>query len=341
MKVPSRGFALLSRMIVAAAAVILPPSFAHSDFQLCNRMSYVFDIAVGLQDAGALVTRGWRRIEPGQCRVAVEGTISADRFFVHARTPPAYGASPVAQTGQTELCVGRHNFVIPAATRGCSRSGQQPALFAEVKPSQTETGWTANLAEEAEYTEEQARLAGIQRLLIMNGYDASPIDGLKGPKTDAALAAFLKDRGLPSDRAGSADFFDLLLDAAQKPEGTGFVWCNETKHSVMAAVGSEDRGVLVTRGWYRVEPGKCTRPDVQGKPRRIYSYAEAVDASGQVINRGGKLLIWGGKTSLCTRLTAFELGDHKECGARGLTAAGFAAVDVAPQGATTIRFQEP
>ncbi len=322
----------------ALVAVTLPAS---ADFQLCNRLSYVVEIAVGLHDAGALVTRGWFRIDPGQCRVAVEGTVIADRFYIHARALPVYGTSPVPRTGHAELCVSRHNFIVPGAARGCTRPGQYLARFTEVKPAQTETGWAANLAEEAEYTDEQARLAALQRLLIMNGYDANPIDGLKGPKTEAALAAFLKDRGLQSNVAGSSGFFDLLLDAAQKPEGSGFVWCNETRNMVMAAVGSEDRGALVTRGWYRVEPGKCTRPDVQGRPRRVFSYAEAVDVTGKVVNRGDKPLAWGGKTLLCTRESAFELSDHKECSIRGLTSAGFAAIDLAAQGVTTVRFQEP
>ena len=54
----------------------------------------------------------------------------------------------------------------------------------------------AYLAEDSEYDDEQARLAGIQRLLVIAGYDAAPIDGVDGPKTQAALAAFLKSRGL-------------------------------------------------------------------------------------------------------------------------------------------------
>jgi peptidoglycan hydrolase-like protein with peptidoglycan-binding domain len=53
----------------------------------------------------------------------------------------------------------------------------------------------AYLAEDSEYDDEQARLAGIQRLLVIAGYDAAPIDGVDGPKTQAALAAFLKIAG--------------------------------------------------------------------------------------------------------------------------------------------------
>ena len=330
-----------SALIAATAALAALAGAARADFQICNRMSYVVETAVGLQEAGALVTRGWYRIDPGQCRVAVEGTVSADHFYVHARALPAYGTSPSPQAGNAELCVGKQTFIVPAAGRGCSRPGQQLARFTEVKPNPTDTGWTAYLAEESDYNDEQARLAAVQRLLTINGYDANPIDGVKGRKTDAALAAFLKDRNLPPETANAATFFDVLLDATQRPEGTGFVWCNDTGNTVMAAIANEDRGMIVTRGWYRVEPGKCTRPEVLPRARRVFSYAEAIDANGQVVKRGGKPLTWGGRTMLCTREAAFEISDQKECSNRGLSTAGFASVELAAQGATTLRFKEP
>ena len=74
----------------------------------------------------------------------------------------------------------------------------------------------------------------------------------------------------------------MLLEAAQKP-GTGFTWCNETTHTVMAAIGIEERNTVTTRGWYRVDAGKCVRPEIMGQPKRLYSFAEAVDAMGQAI----------------------------------------------------------
>jgi|tagenome__1003787_1003787.scaffolds.fasta_scaffold20795801_2 uncharacterized membrane protein len=328
-------------LIAATAAVTAFATPARADFRICNRMSYVVEAAVGLQEAGALVTRGWYRVDPGQCRATVDGAVNADHFYVHARALPPYGTSPSPQAGNAELCVGKQQFIVPAAGRGCSRAGQQLARFTEVKPYPSDNGWTAYLAEESDYNDEQARLAAVQRLLTINGYDANPIDGVKGRKTDAALAAFLKDRNLPPEAASAATFFDVLLDATHKPEGTGFVWCNETGNTVMAAVANEDRGAIVTRGWYRVEPGKCTRPEVLARARRIYSYAEAVDANGQLVKRGDKPLTWGGRTMLCTREAAFEIADQKECGGRGLSAAGFASVELTAQGATTLRFKEP
>jgi uncharacterized membrane protein len=337
------GYAVKTLVAFLAAAVALAALSvpARADFQICNRMSYVVEAAVGLQDDGALVTRGWYRVDPGQCRVTIEGTVNADQYFVHARALPAYGTSPSPQTGNTELCVGKQHFIVPAAGRGCSRPGQELARFTEVKPYPSDTGWTAYLAEESEYNDEQARLAAVQRLLTINGYDANPIDGVRGRKTDNALAAFLKDRNLPAEAANAETFFDVLLEATQKPKGAGFRWCNETGNTVMAAIANEDRGAVVTRGWYRIEPGKCARPEVVSRARRIYSYAEAIETNGQAAKRDGKPLNWGGRTMLCTRGTEFEVSDQKDCNARGLTAVGFASVELAAQGATTLRFREP
>ena len=62
---------------------------------------------------------------------------------------------------------------------------------------------------------------------MIAGYDATPIDGVRGAKTDAALLQFITDNKLTVTAAGRADFFDVLIAAAQKPDGNGFAWCNE------------------------------------------------------------------------------------------------------------------
>ena len=152
------------------------------------------------------------------------------------------------------------------------------------------------------------------------------------------LRQFLLDNNLGVTAAGRADFFDVLLDAAQKP-GNVFTWCNDTTNTVMAAIGIEDRGLVVTRGWYRVEPGKCLRPDVIGQPKKLYSFAEAVDADGRALAQGGKPLVWGGDAMMCTRNAKFEIADQDDCVAKGLTATGFAAIDLAGRNPATVRFK--
>jgi uncharacterized membrane protein len=303
-------------------------------------MSYVVEAAIAIEDKSATATRGWFRLDPGQCRTVLQGAPPGEGLYIHARALVVYGGSPLPQHGHTDFCVAPENFVLAAAQR-CSRAGQTLARFTAVRPAESEKGLTAYLAEEAEYTDEQARDAGIQRLLVIAGYDANPIDGIRGAKTDAALAQFIADNKLDNTAAGRSDFFDTLIAAAQRPDGATFAWCNETSHMVMAALGIEDQGAITTRGWYRLAPGKCLRPDLSGRPRRLYSFGEAIAPDGQAL-RQGKAPVgpvsWGGETVLCTRNVKFELSDHKDCAGQGLTSAGFASIELAGRG-TTVRFK--
>ena len=331
------------RGLLALAAATLPlftsPAPAFADLKICNRMSYVVEAAIGIDDKAATATRGWFRIDPAACRVVVQGTLTADRILLNTRALGVYGASPLPQNGSDTLCVAPGNFVI-AAAREC-RSGQTPVPFTQVTPSQTDDGkMVAYLAEDSEYDDEQARLAGIQRLLVIAGYDAAPIDGVDGPKTQGALSSFLKSHNLPAELVQSPNFFATMIDAVQQPSATGLTWCNDTPHKVMAAVGTDDGKSVVSRGWYRIDPGKCLHPDISGQPKQVYSFAEAVDADNHTIKLKDKPLNWGGTRELCTRESKFETNEQGECTSRGFAATGFAVVDMSG-GGKTLRFAVP
>jgi len=324
---------------IPAIALLACSAPALADIKICNRMSYVVEAAIGIDDKAATATRGWFRIDPAACRVVVQGTLTADRLLLHARALGLYGASPIPQSGRDTLCIAPDDFVI-AAARQC-RSGQTPAPFTQITPSQTDDGnLVAYLAEDSEYDDDQARLAGIQRLLVIAGYDAAPIDGVDGPKTQAALAAFLKGHGLSPDVAQAPNFFSLMIDAVQSPSSTGLTWCNDTPHKIMAAVASDDGKSVISRGWYRIDPGKCLHPDITGQPKQVFSFAEAVDADNRTIRVKDRPLNWGGPTQLCTRESKFEINEQGECTTRGFATAGFAAVDMTG-GGKTLRFAMP
>jgi uncharacterized membrane protein len=326
-----RGFILT----IAASIALTAP--ARAELTLCNRTSYRMDVALGLEKRANVQTRGWFRLDPGQCRQALDGTLDADMVYLHARSPSVYGSVPLPLSGQADFCIKNGDFDIPNA-RSCPTS--QQAQFSAAKPSESPKGHVVNLAEEADYDDVQARLAGIQRLLVIAGYDAYPIDGVQGTKTQAAIVKFLNERKISADAVATPAFFDALIEAARNPEGVGFSWCNDTKYAVMASLGFAEMGSIVTRGWYRVEAGQCVRPDLRGDPRRVYSYAEAVDGSGRTVKRGDAALSWGGTLALCTRDGRFELADHKDCAARGLNSAGFAVIDLGNQPATIVRFKD-
>jgi len=329
---PLSSFAMAIALLASAAP-------AHADLKLCNRMSYVIEAAIGIDDKSATATRGWFRIDPAACRVVVQGTLAADRILLNARALGVYGSSPIPQNGSDTLCVAPENFVI-AAARQC-RAGQTPAAFTQIIPTQADDGnLVAYLAEDSEYDDEQARLAGIQRLLVIAGFDAAPIDGVDGPKTQGALAAFLKSRGLAPDFVQSSNFFATMIEAVQSPASAGLTWCNDTPHKVMAAVGIDDGKTVTSRGWYRIDPGKCLHPDVIGQPKRIFSFAEAVDAENRAVKFKDHPLNWGGATALCTRENKFEISEQGDCGSRGLAATGFTAVDMSG-GGKMLRFALP
>jgi len=324
---------------IPAIALLAGAAPAHADLKLCNRMSYVIEAAIGIDDKSATATRGWFRIDPAACRVVVQGTLTADRILLNARALGVYGSSPIPQNGSDTLCVAPDNFVI-AAARQC-RPGQTPAPFTQIIPTPADDGnLVAYLAEDSEYDDEQARLAGIQRLLVIAGFDAAPIDGVDGPKTQGALAAFLKSRSLAPDFVQSPNFFATMIEAVQSPSSAGLTWCNDTPHKVMAAVGIDDGKTVTSRGWYRVDPGKCLHPDVIGQPKRIFSFAEAVDAENRAVKFKDRLLNWGGATPLCTRENKFEISEQGDCGTRGLASTGFTIVDMS-NGGKTLRFAMP
>src|SRR5213083_2673623 len=228
----------------ATISVLVSSAPAFADLKLCNRMSYVVEVAIGIDDKAATATRGWFRIDPAACRVVAQGTLTADRILLNARALGVYGSSPIPQSGGDTLCIALDNFVI-AAARQC-RSGQTPAPFTQVNPTQTDDGnLVAYLAEDSEYDDEQA--------------------------------------GLGADAVPSPNFFTTMIAAVQSPSGTGLTWCNDTPHKIMAAVATDDGKTVSSRGWYRIDPGKCLHPDVVGQPRQIFSFAEAVDPQNRAL----------------------------------------------------------
>ena len=91
-----RRYALV---ILAGIAAVASP--ARADLQFCNKTSYVLDLALGLEEKGTAATRGWFRVDPGQCRTVLQGAL-ADKAYVHARAVPAYGAPPLPQVGHAD-----------------------------------------------------------------------------------------------------------------------------------------------------------------------------------------------------------------------------------------------
>ena len=85
--------------LISVAALIALTLPARADLQICSRMSYVVEAAIAIEDKGAAATRGWFRIDPGQCRTVIQGTPPGETLYLHARALPVYGGSPLPQAG--------------------------------------------------------------------------------------------------------------------------------------------------------------------------------------------------------------------------------------------------
>ena len=126
----------LMSLPAAAISLFISSLPAFADLKLCNRMSYVVEAAIGIDDKAATATRGWFRIDPAACRVVLQGALTADRVLLNARALGVYGASPIPQNGSDTLCIAPDNFVI-AAARQC-RGNQTPAPFTQITPTRTD-----------------------------------------------------------------------------------------------------------------------------------------------------------------------------------------------------------
>src|SRR5262245_14070468 len=190
-----RGFLSMIAMPIAALAV----SKARAELTLCNRTSFRVEAAIGLEKRANAASRGWFRL------ALPTGVGRPIRRRAACANAVVYGTAPRPQDGQADFCISNGDFEISDA-RSCSAS--QQAHFSAAKPSESPKGPVVNLAEESDYDDVQSRLAGIQRLLVIAGYDAYPIDGVQGAKTQATITKFLNDRKLPPDTAAAPNFFD-------------------------------------------------------------------------------------------------------------------------------------
>ena len=69
---------------------------------------------------------------------------------------------------------------------------------------------------------------------------------------------------------------------------------------------------------------------------RLYFIRSVAHSAAQNVAQN---VSWGGSTILCTRNVKFELSDHKDCGSNGLTATGFATVELTGSSGTTVQFK--
>jgi len=289
---------------------------AAAELRVCDRTSYVVYAAVGFESGLQMLTRGWTRVVPGDCAVALEGSLNQPAYFVYARSSRAHAGPERAWGGRIRLCAKETNFAIdvPVGTVRCGSGDAFLMPFASVTTGHA-ASWTMTLTGVRRYANPAAaRAAGVARLLSDIGYR---VDLESSPEPDAkALSDFRARMRLPAG-ATDADLFDALETEALKASApAGYSICNDGEAELWAAIALRSNRVSVARGWWDVPPGACAK---------ALTTPLSFDTVYLLAEKRGNVKLVNGPTDFCVTDIAFEIFGNTTCAARGLTEAGFAA----------------
>ena len=308
----------MRRALLAGLLLLLLPHAARADLKLCNRTSYVLRAATATVRGGNVLAEGWLHIDPGDCAVAVKGTLDAPHYLVYAHSSLAHAGPPRAWGGNVNVCVEEGNrFRLQQPPGGLCRAPGSFALpFAPVVPKDRRD-WTMNFDNQPPLPSlTAAQLAGVKRLLTDNGYHVGAIDATPGKQTEAALNGFRRRMHFKPD-ADNAALFAALEDRAMKvsaPEG--YAVCNDTAAPFLAAIARAQPGKPQSHGWWRIAPKGCARlvnASLDGAP--VFLLVQTLSGTTLV----------GGREIFCTAAAAFAVEGRANCAARGLAGSGFAA----------------
>ncbi|MEM7359842.1 MAG: DUF1036 domain-containing protein [Pseudomonadota bacterium] len=179
----------LISFIIGAGLIFGLVQQVEARLEVCNQTDLVLMVAVGYDTTeGRTASEGWWRIYPGFCEVPVDVAMLEGSYYLHAESNPR-STMPVDAFNWGEekpLCVKLADFRIPDGN--FCQDGNIVVKF-----NQVEKNWRnynkvdiyfGRRTYEVPY---RTRVAGVQRMLSMLGYDIGEIDGVLGKKTVEAL----------------------------------------------------------------------------------------------------------------------------------------------------------
>ena len=161
----------------------------HARLEVCNKTDLVLMVAVGYDTTESrTVSEGWWRVYPGFCEVPVDVALLDGKYYVHAESNPR---STMPEDGfswgdEKVLCVQLSDFRI---ADGNQCADTDVAINFNVQEKNWRNSNSTNIYHsKRSYKDDFAvKVAGIQRLLSILGFEIGDIDGVIGKKTVAAL----------------------------------------------------------------------------------------------------------------------------------------------------------
>lgn len=306
-------------LIAIAFCVDSPKASAH--YTYCNNTSYVLRSAIGYYADGQWTTRGWWTLLPGNCRIVLPQDLRHGTYYTYAESVFGHRGGIKYFAGHEAFCTTDGYFTLYG--RDCSAQDAELNNFVKVQVG-SQRKWRTTFTEPAEFTSEKAEIAGVQRLLMDNGYDPGNIDGELGRKTRIAIAAFKKTQGLSVSSLVSAELINALTEKANHTASEqGYDFCNKTDETLWTAIGYEQDGQMRSRGWWMLKPDVCSKVLKDTLTEETYYVYAVVDGEGN----GDETVAASGDNLLCTAEVKFDIEGQEDCELRGFTLSGFMAVD--------------
>jgi uncharacterized membrane protein len=288
---------------------------AAAEMHLCNQTSYVLYAAMGFQSGTSMTTRGWTRIAPGDCALAMREPLIQPIYYIYARSSQAHSGPARAWGGQFRLCAKDTDFSLqtPIGAPGCGSDDAFTMPFAAVSRHRL-AAWTTTFTEspliKSFYAAQQA---GFARLLGDIGYKGDLGEGKAHADALAKLRAQFK---LPSNANPDELFAALETQALRAAAPAGYSICNDADSVIWAALALQSGASVVSRGWWKISPGGCAKAITDPlNTDRVYLVAE---------KHGNNHLV-AGPAKFCVTDIEFEIySNNQRCAARGLVEAGFA-----------------
>lgn len=281
---------------------------ADAALHACNSTSYVLYAASASLKGTDLSLKGWTRILPGACSEVVAGDLTADSYYLYARSSRAHSGAPRAWSGPASFCAKDKDFSLRQAFGArCPADGLELG-FAPVN-TQHMRDWTATFRETPNLSMQDAAEAGLRRLLADTGQRDTA-----GRKLAAAVGAFRARMHLAPTAPDSALFSALETEALRVAVPAGYTLCNDTAGEVYAAIGQQRGSAFVSRGWWTVAGGACSHlitDPIAGQ--KIWLRVERAKGAPVV----------GGGVNFCVTNIEFDIQGRESCKKRGLADAGF------------------
>jgi uncharacterized membrane protein len=326
----TRAALAVPALLLMALSCLATASPARAGLKLCNKTSYILYAATGMSAADGVSTKGWTRVVPGACALAMPGNLGTAPAYIFARTSQAYSGPAHTWGGNTKLCVANDDFSldVPLTATRCPADESFDAPFSQVA-SNGAAAWTTTFTQTPALASlDAARQAGLARLLADNGYKAAK----PGSKEMTAELDKFRARMRMSGTADSSALFDALETEALKTAApAGYSVCNDTDQAVWAALGEHAGKTWRSRGWWKVTPGTCARAITTPlTSEKVYLLVEG---------KGTNLIVTG-KEKFCVTSIIFDVERRGNCKDRGLVERGFATTNTAGRAGFTAHVSE-